>query len=85
MRCPNRPGIEPSLAIDVKAVLVMSMSELYLEEPPAVYAALHRQWRPAAEIALEMDGFGLRGSAIEINRLGHVFGRIRVGIRLLIN
>ena len=76
-----RAGVEHRFAIDQEAVMVVPMIQLDLNEPSAVRLALHGMGRqiPIIEIAGEMDLFGARGHADEVDGLGHFLGGIAVG------
>lgn len=69
--------IQSGLAINQKPVLMVSMREWNLQEPPGVEASLHCKRSPIGEIALKLNELGVRRMAVKIYWFGHVPGRIR--------
>ena len=66
---PGGLRVQNRLTIDQETILMMTMGERYLQEPPAIRAMLHGKGRrgPTVKIANQMDGFGVRCGAIEIH------------------
>ena len=77
--------IENRLAVHQKQILMVTVSELHLDEPPATLTAAHRMRSriPPIEIAHHINGLRRRSRTMEIDGLGHSFCRIRIGCVLV--
>ena len=76
-----RARIEYGLSIYQKAVMMMTVTQLDLDEPGAIRLALHGVSRriPIIEIAGEMDLSCSGSYADEVDRLGHLLCGVPVG------
>ena len=79
----RRVWIKHRLPVHQKEILVVPMSEQRLEEPPTIKPPLHGEARgtPMIEITDEANDFRLWGMTVEIDRLGHIPGRITCDVR----
>jgi hypothetical protein len=79
LRVEDRPAVHQEL------ILMVTVGELHLNEPPAILTASHgmRSRIPPIEIACHINRLRRRGLTIEIDRLGHSFCRIRIGYILV--
>src|SRR6266567_3627007 len=74
----RRLWIKHRLPIHQESILVMTVCERHLEEPPTVHAPLHGMGAgiPFIEIADQIYGFRSRCATVEIDRFDHTLGRI---------
>src|SRR5271154_2875658 len=73
--------VENRLAVHQKQILMVTVGELHLNEPPAILTVSHgmRSRIPPIEIAYHINRFRRRSRTMEIDRLGHSFCRIWIG------
>jgi len=73
--------VKDRVVVHQEQVLVVAMRELHFDEPTTIYASSHgvRSWIPPIEIAHQINRSCRRSGTIEIDRLGRVSCRIRIG------
>src|ERR1700674_5346475 len=56
----------------------MAMGQQHLNKPPTIHPLVHQYGVPMIEIASYLNRFGMRCSAIEVDRLERIPGRINI-------